>query len=399
MSENARQGKEIKFSQVISSLEPSATLEITSKAKEMAKAGEDVIILAAGEPDFDTPESIKKAAVKAMERGETKYTPSSGTLSLRKAICEKLKRDNALEYLPGQIVVSSGAKHSIYNALRALCNPGDEVIVIHPYWLSYPEMVTLAGGKPVFIKTSSSRGFKVSPEDIREAITKRTKAIIINSPSNPAGAIYDEKELKAIAEVCLLSGIAIISDEIYEKIMFDGKKHYSIAAVSEEVKDITILVNGMSKSYSMTGWRIGYLAGSKALTKLVGNFQSQTTSNPCSISQAASEYALGASELEDEMDKNRQMYAKRRDVMLELFSGQCKIKPFKPLGAFYMFCDISSTGMGSIEFAEKLLKEKKVAVIPGGPFGDDDYVRLSFATDLETIKKGVGRIIQWVESL
>ncbi len=396
MSENVLSRKKIKFSETISSLEPSATLEITSKAKDMVKKGEDVVILAAGEPDFDTPVSVRKAALQAMERGETRYTPAAGTLSLRKAIAEKLKRDNGVEYSPGEIVVSCGAKHSIYNTLRVLCNPGDEVIVVHPYWLSYPEMVTLAGGKPVIINTSADAGFRVSPSDIRKAVTSKTKAIIINSPSNPAGAVYDEKELRDIAEVCLEKGVVIISDEIYEKIMFDGKKHFSIAAVSPAVRDITVVINGVSKSYAMTGWRIGYAAAERTLASLISNFQSQTTSNPCSISQAAAEYAMTSLELEDEIKRNCAEYRKRRDVMLELFSGQEKIKPFIPLGAFYMFCDVSRTGMGSVEFSERLLKEKKVAVIPGGPFGDDKYVRLSFATDLETIKKGVGRITQWV---
>lgn len=396
MSENVLPRKKIKFSETISSLEPSATLEITSKAKDMVKKGEDVVILAAGEPDFDTPVSVRKAALQAMERGETRYTPAAGTLSLRKAIAEKLKRDNGVEYSPGEIVVSCGAKHSIYNTLRVLCNPGDEVIVVHPYWLSYPEMVTLAGGKPVIINTSADAGFRVSPSDIRKAVTSKTKAIIINSPSNPAGAVYDEKELRDIADVCLEKGVVIISDEIYEKIMFDSKKHFSIAAVSPAVRDITVVINGVSKSYAMTGWRIGYAAAERTLASLISNFQSQTTSNPCSISQAAAEYAMTSLELEDEIRRNCAEYRKRRDVMLELFSGQEKIKPFIPLGAFYMFCDVSRTGMGSVEFSERLLKEKKVAVIPGGPFGDDKYVRLSFATDLETIKKGVGRITQWV---
>jgi aspartate aminotransferase len=399
MSVKEFSGREIILSEMISSLKPSATLEITSKAKAMKADGEDVIILAAGEPDFDTPEAIKKAAVKAIERGETKYTPASGKLSLKKLVSEKLKRDNSLEYDPKQIVVSSGAKHSIYNTLRVLCNPGDEVIVIHPYWLSYPEMVRLAGATPVFIKTHASDGFKVTPDDIKKAVTPRTKAILLNSPSNPAGAIYNEDELRAIAGICIENGIFMVSDEIYEKIMFDGSKHFSIAAVSPEAKDLTVLINGVSKSYSMTGWRIGYLAAVPRIASLVSNFQSQTTSNPCSISQAAAECALADTSLEEELLRNREEYQKRRDVMLELLGGQDKIRPFKPLGAFYMFCDISSTGMGSMEFAGRLLKETKVAVIPGEPFGDDGYVRLSFATDIDTIKEGLYRMRHWVDTL
>ncbi|MFA6636561.1 MAG: pyridoxal phosphate-dependent aminotransferase [Candidatus Omnitrophota bacterium] len=392
-------GRAIGFSERLSALKPSATLEITSKAKAMIKAGEDVIILAAGEPDFDTPQSVKEAAVAAMKRGETKYTPASGTLSLKKAISDKLRRDNGLEYAVNQIVVSGGAKHSIYNALRSLCNPGDEVIVIHPYWLSYPEMVILAGGAPVIINTSREGGFKVTPEQIKKVVTKRTKAIIINSPSNPAGVVYSKNELSAIGKICLENGIVIISDEIYEKIIFGNEKHFSIAATNPDVKGITVLINGVSKSYSMTGWRIGYLAAPPGLVSIISNFQSQTTSNPCSISQAAAEYAMRSEELGKELESNRLEYQRRRDLMLKLFDGQEKIKPFKPEGAFYMFCDISGTGMGSMEFSERLLADKKVAVIPGHPFGEDKYVRLSFASDLKNITEGVGRIRNWVDSV
>ena len=385
-----------KFSRKISSIEPSATLEITSKAKSMVAAGEDVIILAAGEPDFDTPECIKEAAIKALEKGDTKYTPASGTLSLKKAVCRKLKKDNGLEYAPSQIVVSCGAKHSIYNVLQVLCEDGDEVIIVHPYWLSYPEMVRLGGAQPVTVKTKRENDFKPTADDIRSALTKKTKAIIINSPSNPCGAVYEEKDLREIAEVCLDAGITIISDEIYEKIIFDGKKHFSIAAVSEDAKKATVVVNGVSKSYSMTGWRIGYLAAEPEIASLVSNLQSQSTSNPCSISQAAAEYALMNDLLEDEMDKNREEYQRRRDSLAALMAGEKKIKPFIPSGAFYMFCDISATGMDSLTFSKRLLEEKKVAVIPGGPFGEDNYIRISFATDPNKIDKGLARIKDWL---
>lgn len=384
------------FSRKISSIKPSATLAITSKAKSMVAEGEDVIILAAGEPDFDTPECIKEAAIKALEKGDTKYTPASGKLSLKKAVCAKLEKDNGLKYTPQQIVVSCGAKHSIYNVLQVLCEADDEVIVVHPYWLSYPEMVRLAGAEPVTVKTKRENDFKLTADAIRSALTKKTKAIIINSPSNPCGAVYEEKDLREIAEVCIEAGITIISDEIYEKIIFDGKKHFSIASVSEDAKKSTVVVNGVSKSYSMTGWRIGYLAAEPEIAALVSTLQSQSTSNPCSISQAAAEYALTNESLEAEMDKNRKEYQRRRDSLAALMEGETKIKPFIPSGAFYMFCDISATGMDSLTFSEKLLQEKKVAVIPGGPFGENNYIRISFATDPGEIDRGLARIKDWL---
>jgi aspartate aminotransferase len=386
----------MKFSERISGIQPSVTLDITSKAKSMLAAGEDVVILAAGEPDFDTPECIKEAAREALKDGKTKYTPASGTLSLKKAVCRKFKNDNGLEYEPSQIVVSCGAKHSLYNTLTVLCNPGDEVIVIHPFWLSYPEMVKLAGAEPVIVKTKRENDFKPTVREIRAAISKKTRAIILNSPSNPCGAVYEERDLREIAEVCVEAGITVISDEIYEKIIFGGKKHFSIAAASKEAKAATVVINGVSKSYSMTGWRIGYLAAEHKIAALVSNLQSQSTSNPCSISQAAAEYAILNDSLEAEMEKNREEYEKRRDGLALLLSAEKKIKPFIPSGAFYMFCDVSATGMDSVTFSKKLLDEKKVAVIPGGPFGEDAYVRISFATDPATIKKGIERIGEWL---
>ena len=386
------------LSEKMCTIAPSATLGITSKAKAMKQKGEDVAVLAAGEPDFDTPEIIKEAAIKAIRDGKTKYTPSSGTVTLKEAICRKLEHDNSLKYTVDNILVSNGAKHSLYNALQVLCNPGDEVLIIHPYWLSYPEMVKLAGAVPKVVETSVKNGFKAAVSDIEKSISSRTKAIIINSPSNPAGAVYDEADQRAIAEVCLRKGITIISDEIYEKIIFDGKTHFSIAAVSEEVKASTIVVNGVSKSYSMTGWRIGYLACDSKMVKMMAALQDHSTSNPCSISQAAAECAL-TSDLSAEMAKNCNMFQKRRDELLKLLSGEPRLRPFLPGGAFYLFCDVSACAMGSMKFAERLLEEKKVAVIPGGPFGEDGYVRISFATDMGTIEKGVERIREFVKNL
>lgn len=386
------------FSEKIKTVAPSATLAITSKAKAMRAQGEDVIILAAGEPDFDTPDTVKEAAIKAINDGLTKYTPASGTKSLKEAICRKLKEDNGLDYEVSQIVVSNGAKHSIYNALLAICNPQDEVLIISPYWLSYPEMAKLAEAVPVIIKTSVENGFRATPEDIKNAITDKTKAIIINSPSNPAGVVYSLDELKAIAEVCVGAGLTIISDEIYEKLIYDGVKHVSIASVSPEVKKATVVINGVSKSHSMTGWRIGYMAAEKEIIDLVSTLQSQSTSNPSSISQAAAECALTA-DLEEELAGNTAEFEKRRDAFIKLLEGEEKIKPFKPTGAFYLFCDISASGLDSLTFAKRLLDEKKVAVIPGGPFGEDGFIRLSFATDMKTIETGVEKIIDWINSI
>ncbi len=385
----------MEFSERIQEVQPSATLAITSKAKSMIASGEDVVILAAGEPDFDTPEIVKKAAIEAINDGFTKYTPAGGTASLKKAICRKLHSENGLEYSPENIVVSCGAKHSLYNIFQVLCNPGDEILIISPYWLSYPEMVRLASGTPRFLTTLKKNGYKVSPEDIKAAITDKTKAVILNSPSNPAGVVYERAELEAIAKICIDSGIKIISDEIYEKILFDGKKHVSIASISDEVKGATILVNGVSKSFSMTGWRIGYTAGNKDFIKKIQTLQSHSTSNPTSISQQAAECAL-VSNMDDILEANRLEFEKRRDLLMSLLEGEEKLKPFKPEGSFYLFCDISGTGMNSMTFAEKLLEEKKVAVIPGGPFGEDSSVRISFATSEKVIEEGMRRIKEWV---
>lgn len=386
----------MEFSKKLDKIEPSATLAITARAKAMKNEGKNVIILAAGEPDFDTPDVIKEAAIKAIKAGFTKYTPESGTLSLKKAICRKLKVDNSLDYTTDEIVVSCGAKHTLYNIFQAILNPDDEVIIIHPFWLSYPEMVRLAGGNPVIIKTDKLDGFKVKPNDIKAAIGERTRALIINSPSNPAGVLYERHELEKIAQICVKNNILIISDEIYEKIIFDNKKYCSTASISPEVKALTIVVNGVSKSFSMTGWRIGYMAGNKKIAEKVSIVQSHSTSNPCSISQAASECAL-TSDMTDVLRKNALLFQTRRDLLLSLFRGENTLMPLKPDGAFYFFIDISSTGLDSFAFCGKLLEEKGVAIIPGEPFGEDNYVRLSFAAGEEDIKEGVKRIREWVK--
>jgi aspartate aminotransferase len=385
------------FAERINSVEPSATLAITSSAKAMIAEGKDVIILAAGEPAFDTPDQVKDAAVKAIKDGKTKYTPAAGTVSLKKAICRKFKEENDLEYEPKNIVVSNGAKQCLYNIFQVLCEKGDEVLIVSPYWLSYSAMVKLAGGVPKILRTERANGFKITPNDIETAVSDKTKAIIFNSPSNPAGVVYDKAELEAIAEVCVCKGLTIVSDEIYEKIIYDGREHVSIASVSEEAFKNTVVVNGVSKSFSMTGWRIGYVAGPEGLIKKISTLQSHATSNPCSISQAAAECALEG-DFNSWLEENRKGFEDKRDQLFDLLSASENLDPYKPGGAFYLFCDISKTGMDSVTFAKNLLQEKMVAVIPGGPFGEDGYIRISFATDMAKITEGIGRMREWLKS-
>jgi len=371
------------------------TLAITARAKSMRADGVDIVNFAAGEPDFDTPGIIKDAAKEAVDNGFTKYTPASGTPELRQCICRKLKRDNGLDYNPSQVIVSCGAKHALFNIFQVICEPGDEVIVPSPYWLSYPEMVRLAGATPVF--AGSQRGiFRLTADVLKKSITGHTKAVVINSPSNPAGAVYSREDLSAIADVAIAADIAVISDEIYETLLYDGAKHVSIASLGKEIYDRTFVVNGVSKSYSMTGWRIGYVASSDTdVMKAIATLQSHSTSNPASISQKAAVTALekGA----ESANLMCAEFEKRRVLMCK---GLNAIKPLKcglPSGAFYIFVDISGTGMDSITFAEKALEEAHVALIPGKPFGWDDHVRVSFATGEKDIEKGLERLGKWVK--
>ncbi len=383
---------------------PSITLEITAKAKAMKDSGIDVISFGAGEPDFNTPENIQNEGIRAIKDGLTRYTPASGIVELKKAICEKLKADNGLEYKPSNIIISSGAKHSIHNALMAILNPGDEVIFAVPYWVSYPELVRLADGIPVYIETEEENDFKFNVDDLNRVLTNKTKAIILNSPSNPTGSIYTEEELRDIAEWAVKNNIFVISDEIYEKLIYDGKNHVSIAAINEDIKRLTILINGMSKSHAMTGWRIGYAAAHEDIVKVMSNIQSHATSNPCSISQYASVIGLlGDQSSVEEMKKH---FVERRDYMAETINSIKGLSCRKPEGAFYIMVNftqlIGKTIKGkvinsSLDFANLLLDEGKVAVVPGIAFGDDKYVRLSYATSLENIKKGLERIKQIVE--
>ncbi|MFH1854301.1 MAG: pyridoxal phosphate-dependent aminotransferase [Candidatus Omnitrophota bacterium] len=384
----------MELSSRVKNVSASLTLAITAKAKKMKQNGIDVIDFGSGEPDFDTPIQIKNAAIKAIKKGLTKYTPASGTDELKQAICNKLQRDNDLSYAPSQIVVSCGAKHSIYNIIQVICDKGDEIIMPSPYWLSYPEMVRLAEGIPVFIDTTEKNGFKVSIDKLSTAITKKTKALILNSPSNPTGCAYSLSELKGIAEIAVKKNILVISDEIYEKIIFNGRQHISIASINKEIFKNTVIVNGVSKSFAMTGWRIGYIAScNDALVSAVKNLQSHSTSNPSSISQAAAlEAVMGG----DSSIRGMVMeFEKRRDYIVKRVNAVKGLTCFMPEGAFYVFCKIGKRGLTGIRLSELLLEEARVAVVPGEPFGSGMHIRLSFATSMDNIREGMDRIEEW----
>ncbi|OGX14697.1 MAG: aspartate aminotransferase [Omnitrophica WOR_2 bacterium RBG_13_41_10] len=376
---------------------PSSTLAITSKAKKLKSEGRDIVNFAAGEPDFDTPDFIKAAAIDAIKSGFTKYTPTTGIPELKQSICEKLKKENGLVYQPNQIVVSCGAKHSIFNAIFTLADSQDEVLIPSPYWVSYPEMVTLAEAKPFFIKTSPENNFKLTVEDLERQISANTKILILNSPANPTGSVYNRKELEAIAKICLAHKIFLISDEIYEKLIYDNIKHISIAGLNKDIYNLTLTVNGLSKAFSMTGWRVGYLAGPPDIVEAISKLQDHTTSCPSSISQKAALAALNAG---DEFSENmRREFQKRRDLAIKKLENIKELKFIVPQGAFYIFCDISKTQLDSITFASRLLDEAMVALIPGESFGRDDYIRISFATGIEQIEKGLDRINNWIKNL
>ncbi len=395
------------ISKKISSIKPSLTLEITAKAKKMKAAGVSIVGFGAGEPDFNTPDYIIDAAKKALDIGFTKYTPASGMPELKDAICKKLLRDNGLNYLPEQIVISSGAKSSLYHAICALVEDGDEVIIPSPYWLTYPELVGLAGGKSVFVNTKPENGYKITASELESAITDKTKCFILNSPNNPTGAVYDKDEIEQLAKVVEKYGIYVISDEIYEKLVYDGQKHYSIAAYSEFLKEHTVVVNGMSKSYSMTGWRIGYIAAPTLISKAVSSMQSHTTSNACSIAQYASVEALNSAESESFIKTMQETFDNRRKLMVSLLKEISGVKVIEPKGAFYVFIDVSETFgksfegqkiTGSLSFADAALK-KGVAVIPGAAFGDDDCIRLSYAISNDDIVEGIKRLKSFITEL
>jgi aspartate aminotransferase len=378
-------------------LTPSLTLAIDSKAKAMRAEGIDVCGFGAGEPDFDTPEHIKEAAIKALQEGFTKYTPSAGLPELRTAISEKYAKDNSLDYKPNQVIVSNGAKQSCYNAILACCEPGDEVIIPAPYWLSYPDMAKLVGAEPVIVQTKASNNYKMTAEEFENAMTPRTKMVIINSPGNPTGSVYTREELEALVEVALTEDIFILADEIYEKLIYDDAQHVSVASLSKEAYDLTITVNGFSKAYAMTGWRLGYLGAPEAIAKVIDSLQSHSTSGPNSFAQKGAVAALkGSQQCVTDM---RDEFNVRREYMYERLAAIPNLSTVKPLGAFYMLADISKFGLSSTNFADRLLSKAEVAVVPGIAFGDDKTVRLSYATDLETIKTGLDRIEQFCRTI
>ncbi|ASN05534.1 pyridoxal phosphate-dependent aminotransferase [Virgibacillus necropolis] len=383
----------------VKTLTPSSTLAITAKAKSLKEEGHDVIGLGAGEPDFNTPLYIIEAAKDAMENGMTKYTPSGGIVGLREAICAKFKSDNNLDYTSDQIIVTTGAKHALYTLFQVLINPGDEVIVPAPYWVSYPEQIKLAGGNPVIVKASEENSFKLTPEQLEAVITTKTKAIIINSPSNPTGMMYDEEELNALGKICIKHNIIIISDEIYEKLIYTDDKHLSIAQLSDQLKEQTIVINGLSKSHAMTGWRIGYAAGDKTIIKAMTNLASHSTSNPTSIAQFA---ALAAYEsAEDPITEMKRAFKQRLTMLYELIVDIPGITCEKPKGAFYLFPNVEeavkNNGFDSVDaWVTALLEEEKVALVPGSGFGSNGNVRLSYATSIGSLTEAAKRIKRFV---
>ncbi len=390
---------EIQLAQRVKALTPSSTLAITAKAKELKSQGLDVIGLGAGEPDFNTPQHIIDAAYRSMNEGQTKYTPSAGLPALKKEIVNKFKQDQGLDFEPNQIIVASGAKHALYTLFQALLDEGDEVIIPTPYWVSYPEQVKLADGVPVYVEGKEDNDYKITPEQLTEAITERTKAIIINSPSNPTGMLYTEAELKALGEVCIQHNILIVSDEIYEKLVYGDAKHVSIAQLSPQLKEQTIIINGVSKSHSMTGWRIGYAAGNTQLIKAMTNLASHSTSNPTTTAQYGAIAAYAGSQ--DMVTEMREAFESRLNTIYEKLIAIPGFTCIKPQGAFYLFPNVKEaielTGYSDVdEFATALLEEGMVAVIPGSGFGAPNNIRLSYATSLELLEKAVERMHQFV---
>jgi len=387
----------MEISERAAQMTPSLTLSIDSKAKAMKAEGIDVCGFGAGEPDFDTPEHIKQAAIDALQAGFTKYTPSAGIPELRAAIAEKFAADNGLTYRPSQIIVSNGAKHSCYNAILATCQPGDEVVIPAPYWVSYPDMVRLVGAEPVIVPTMERNNWKMRPEDFENAMTPRTKMLIMNTPCNPTGSVYTREELEAIVEVASGEDIYILSDEIYEKLVYDDAKHVSIASLSKEAYDLTITVNGFSKSYAMTGWRLGYLAAPEAVAKAVDSIQSHTTANPSSFSQRGALAALKGDQ--QAVSDMREEFDMRRNYMIDRLSKIPNVTAVKPQGAFYVLLNVSQLGLTSQNFADRLLSKANVAVVPGAAFGDDRTIRLSYATSIDIIKKGLDRLQDFCRTL
>ncbi len=394
------------ISQNVSTVKPSITLAVSAKAKAMKADGIDVIALSAGEPDFNTPMHICEAGIAAIKDGFTRYTPASGIIELKKVVCEKLSKDNGLKYEPSQIIINCGAKHSVFLGVFALTSPGDEVIIPSPYWVSYYDMVKLAGGKPVVIEGKLENNLKITPEQLKNAITKNTKLFIINTPSNPSGMVYSEKELRLLSDIIVKSGIYVLADEIYEKLVYDGNKHISIASFSDSIFSKTITVNGVSKSYSMTGWRIGYAAGPEEIIRAMGTVQSQETSNPCSISQKAALAAITGTQ--DFIRSWVSEFSKRRLYIVDRLNSMEGIRCIIPEGAFYVFPDVSALyGKsfknavidGSAAFCEYMLEEQHIAIVPGAGFGADAHVRISYAVSMGDIEKAMDRFEKGIKAL
>ncbi len=396
----------MEYSRKAKNINPSITLAITAKAKALKAEGVDVVSFGAGEPDFNTPKNIIDAAVRAMEEGKTKYTQTAGILELREAICNKLEKDNNLKYNPNQIIVSTGAKQCLADVFMAILNPGDEVIVPTPYWVSYPELIKLADGTPVFVEANEKAGYKYTIEDLEKVVSDKTKALVLNSPNNPTGTIYQKEELEVIAEFAKKHDILIISDEMYEKLIYDGEKHISIASLSQDAYERTIVINGVSKAYAMTGWRIGYAAGKEEIIKLMVSVQSHVTSNPNSIAQYASVEALNGPT--DELVKMIAEFDNRRKFMVKRIGEIEGLDIIYPKGAFYLMINVScvygkaingKTIKNSLDFSSELLEEEKVAAIPGAAFGLDKFIRLSYATSQKDIEEGLNRIENFIKKL
>lgn len=389
---------EMNLSKRIDTLSESLTIAISSLARELKASGKDVISFSAGEPDFDTPDVIKKSAIEALDKGETKYTAVAGTPEVKKAIANKLKRDNNLDYDPSDIVVNVGAKHSLFNIMQALIEDGDEVIIPAPYWVTYPELVLYSGGTPVTINTDDASGFKITPAQLQSAITPKTKMLILTTPSNPTGSVYTKSELEALATVLKDTNIIVVSDEMYEKLIYDGDNFTAAASISDDMFQRTITVNGLSKSVAMTGWRFGYLASpNKSLTQAITKLQSQATSNINSITQYASITALNGS-ADSDIERMRVEFEKRRNLACDLFNKIEGLSVVKPNGAFYLYVNITKIENDSMKFCKELLAQNGVAVVPGVGFGLDGYFRFSFATNETTISEGIKRIESFVKN-
>ncbi|TWI58905.1 pyridoxal phosphate-dependent aminotransferase [Halalkalibacter nanhaiisediminis] len=391
----------MKLAKRVSTLTPSSTLAITAKAKELKEQGHDVIGLGAGEPDFNTPQYIIDAAVRSMEEGHTKYTPSAGLPKLKEAIIGKFKQDQGITYTPAEIIVGSGAKHILYTLFQAILDEGDEVIIPTPYWVSYPEQVKLADGEPVYIEGLEANGFKVTAEQLESAINEKTKAFILNSPSNPTGAMYTDEELRELGEVCIKHDVLIVSDEIYEKLVYEGATHTSVAELSPELKAQTIVVNGVSKSHSMTGWRIGYAAGNAEIIKAMTNLASHSTSNPTTTAQYGT---IAAYTVDDgSVETMRAAFEERLNGIFEKLVSIPGVTCVKPKGAFYLFPNVSEAvklnGYDNVDaWVEAILEEEKVALVPGSGFGAPDNVRLSYATSFEALEEALTRVERFVRA-